>query len=184
MYTNCSRVWSWNLLRTEVISVIVKSWVVNCLSSTLKDFQTVYEEEIWCLCTVTFGQKVPKLNSRPVYCLRLYGNLYFIKWQEIIQQGIHGSDHKDFYVHVEGLLLIVRRLGREWLASVATGIFYRNPRGVEESRIFLMRQHPTAGKPEIRHNIKWNMGIQKEKLNRTHCGFFFSFLLLFHCLMM
>ena len=28
---------------------------------------------IWCLCTVTFGQKVPKLNSRQVYCSRLYG---------------------------------------------------------------------------------------------------------------
>ena len=28
---------------------------------------------------MTFGQKVPKLNSRPVYCSRLYGNhiIYF-----------------------------------------------------------------------------------------------------------
>jgi hypothetical protein len=37
--------------------------------STFRDFQTVYEGEIWCLCTVTFGSK---LNSRPVYCLQLY----------------------------------------------------------------------------------------------------------------
>ena len=28
-----------------------------------------------CLCTVTFGQKSSKLNSRPVYCSRLYGSL-------------------------------------------------------------------------------------------------------------
>ena len=37
------------------------------------DFQTVYEGEIWCLCTVTFGQKSSKLNSRTVYCSQLYG---------------------------------------------------------------------------------------------------------------
>ena len=37
-----------------------------------------YEGEIWCLCTVTFGQKVSKLNSRPVYCSRLYG--IYKKW--------------------------------------------------------------------------------------------------------
>ena len=43
------------------------------LNSTPKDFQNVYEGEIWCLCTMTFGQKVPKLNSSLVYHLRLYG---------------------------------------------------------------------------------------------------------------
>ena len=32
-----------------------------------KEFQTVYKGEIWCLCTVTFGQNISKLNSRPVY---------------------------------------------------------------------------------------------------------------------
>ena len=37
------------------------------------DFQKAYEGKIWCLCTVTFGQKVPTLNSRLVYCSRLYG---------------------------------------------------------------------------------------------------------------
>ena len=42
-------------------------------SSTFKDFQTVYEGEIWCLCTVNFGPKSSKLNSRPVYCSGLYG---------------------------------------------------------------------------------------------------------------
>ena len=31
---------------------------------TLKDFQTVYEGTYWCLFTVTFDQKIPKLNSR------------------------------------------------------------------------------------------------------------------------
>ena len=36
-------------------------------SSTAKHFQNVYEGEIWCICTVTFGQNFPKLNSRPVY---------------------------------------------------------------------------------------------------------------------
>ena len=29
--------------------------------------------DAYILC-LTFGQKVPKLNSRPVYCSRLYGN--------------------------------------------------------------------------------------------------------------
>ena len=32
----------------------------------------LYEVEIWCLCTVTFGQKSLKLNSRPFYCSQLY----------------------------------------------------------------------------------------------------------------
>ena len=46
------------------------------VSSTPKHFQTAYEGEI--LCFVTFGPKSSKLNSRPVYCLRLYGRLKFI----------------------------------------------------------------------------------------------------------
>ena len=59
-------------------------------SSTFFDFQKAYEGEIWCLCTVTFDQKVPKLNSRPVYCSRLYGMYYStkffhctVRWQAI-----------------------------------------------------------------------------------------------------
>ena len=36
------------------------------VSSMCLDFQKSYEGEIWCLCTVTFSPKVPKLNSRPV----------------------------------------------------------------------------------------------------------------------
>ena len=36
-------------------------------------FRRLMMGEIWCLCTVTFGQKVPKLNSRLVYCSQLYG---------------------------------------------------------------------------------------------------------------
>ena len=39
-----------------------------------KDFQTLYEGEIWFLCTVTFVQKSSKLNNRRVYCLQLYSN--------------------------------------------------------------------------------------------------------------
>ena len=42
------------------------------VSSTPKDFQTVYEGEIWCLCAVTIGQKGPILNSSLVYCSSLY----------------------------------------------------------------------------------------------------------------
>ena len=46
----------------------VKSRAVDCLgSSTFLDFQTASEREIWCLCTVTFGQESPKLNSKTVY---------------------------------------------------------------------------------------------------------------------
>ena len=47
------------------------------VSSIFKDFQTIYEGEIWRLCTVTFGPKSLKLNSRPVYCSRLYGSLKY-----------------------------------------------------------------------------------------------------------
>ena len=43
------------------------------VSSTPKHFQNIFEGEIWCLCTLTFGQTFPKLNSRLVYCWRLYG---------------------------------------------------------------------------------------------------------------
>ena len=42
------------------------------VSSTSKDFQTVYEGEIWCLCTVTFVENISKLNIRPVYSLQIY----------------------------------------------------------------------------------------------------------------
>ena len=49
---------------------------------------TVYEGEIWCLCTVTFGQKNSKLNSRPVYCLQLlrYTNFLWLSedWLKIV----------------------------------------------------------------------------------------------------
>ena len=47
------------------------------LSRLVAHFQTVYEEEFWCLCTVTFGRNGPKLNSRLVYCSRLDGFSYF-----------------------------------------------------------------------------------------------------------
>ena len=43
----------------------------NSLSWLVAHFQKAYKEEIWCLCTLTFDQKVPKLDSRPVYCLQL-----------------------------------------------------------------------------------------------------------------
>ena len=46
---------------------------VVSVSGTTQGFQTVHEGEIWCLCTVTFGSKGPKLNSRLVYCSQLYG---------------------------------------------------------------------------------------------------------------
>ena len=40
---------------------------------------------LYSVCTVTFGQKVPKLNSRPVYCSQLYGSLnYMIKQSSIV----------------------------------------------------------------------------------------------------
>ena len=59
----------------------VKSRAVDCLVSWLvAPFQTVYEGEFWCLCTVTFGQNGPQLNSRPVYCLKLYGIDYHSFW--------------------------------------------------------------------------------------------------------
>ena len=48
------------------------------VSSTPKDFQTLYAGEIDAyVCTVTFGQKGPKLNSSLVYCLRLFGNRFY-----------------------------------------------------------------------------------------------------------
>ena len=47
----------------------IRSWpLFTC--SIFKYFQTVYEGEIWCLCTVTFDPKGPNLNSRPVYTAR------------------------------------------------------------------------------------------------------------------
>ena len=40
---------------------------------------SVYEGEIWCLCTGTFGQKSSKLNSRSVYCSLLYGTCCLVR---------------------------------------------------------------------------------------------------------
>ena len=36
--------------------------VGSTVSSTLLDFQKADEEQILCLCVVTFDQKIPKLN--------------------------------------------------------------------------------------------------------------------------
>ena len=58
------------------------------VSSTFSDFNKAYEGEIWCLCTVTFGQKVQKLNSRPVYCLQIYVNQNWkegVSWRFVVQ---------------------------------------------------------------------------------------------------
>ena len=49
--------------------------VASSRLSWLVAHPTVHVGEIWCLCTVTFCPKSSKLNSRPVYCSRLYGNL-------------------------------------------------------------------------------------------------------------
>ena len=79
----------WSILCYICISVnesrsdLIQNWIptrrsgaVDVLnSSTFYDCQTVYEGEIWCLCTVTCGQKSSKLNSIPVYCSQLYGIL-------------------------------------------------------------------------------------------------------------
>jgi hypothetical protein len=54
-------------------------------------FQNVYEGEIWCLCTVTFGPKSPKLNSRSVYCLRLYSIWKSITFWIFIWKSIFGN---------------------------------------------------------------------------------------------
>jgi hypothetical protein len=70
----------------QLQSSLLKSTYLKITSSSLsrlvahfKDFQMVYEEEIWCLCTVTFGQKNSKFNSRPVYCSQLYGRYSKVK---------------------------------------------------------------------------------------------------------
>ena len=101
------RLWSFNLIikQNDLIgylwnhnqSVLVSSCVLDCfikngypkvassrlskVSSTFSDFQKAYEGDFWCWCTVTFGQKVPKLNSRPVYCSRLYGICNFFLYR-------------------------------------------------------------------------------------------------------
>ena len=60
----------------------IKSRAVDCfVRMTSKDFQTVQEVEVWCLCTVTFCQLSSKLISRPVYCSRLYG-IFWLKCDE------------------------------------------------------------------------------------------------------
>ena len=53
----------------------VKLRVVSQLSRIF----SVYEGEIWCLCTGTFGQKSSKLNSRLVYCSRLCGTYCLVR---------------------------------------------------------------------------------------------------------
>jgi hypothetical protein len=77
----------------EFLGIFKKKWICNtykkhfCFTKgfyghapyTIKShFQTVYEGEFWCLCTVTLEQNGPKLNSRPVYySSRLYGKSLF-----------------------------------------------------------------------------------------------------------
>ena len=56
------------------LSTCIYTYRKVVVSNIFSDFQKAYEAEISCLCTVTFGQKDPKLNSRPVYCFRLCGS--------------------------------------------------------------------------------------------------------------
>ena len=76
------------------------------VSSTFKDFQTVYEVEIWCLCTVTFGQKSSKSNSRPVYGLQLYGISGYCQTCRNYQQAPQRSQNLDFHSQFSGLKII------------------------------------------------------------------------------
>ena len=61
------------------------------LSWLVAHFQTVYEGEFWCLCTVTFGQNGPKLNRRPVDCsyisFLLWKNLRMVKFSALFWEG-------------------------------------------------------------------------------------------------
>ena len=50
-----------------------KMVTVKSRESAYLSFQKAYKGEMWCLCTMIFGQKFSKLNSRPVYYTRLYG---------------------------------------------------------------------------------------------------------------
>ena len=70
-YNKTFRFWQINVLQRVIFlknsfKTTVKVWVVECLnyvpSSTTKPLQNVYEAEIWCLCTVTFGQKFKKIE--------------------------------------------------------------------------------------------------------------------------
>ena len=55
-------------------------WASSSLSQLVAHFQKAYEREIWCLCTLTFGQKVPKLNSRKYLLL---ATLRYIKPKKV-----------------------------------------------------------------------------------------------------
>ena len=80
-----------NKSATELKSVTVKSEQEHALvSRTPNDFQALYEGEIWCLCTLAFGQKGTKLNSRLVYCSKLYGKS-IITAQQLVLIRIVGS---------------------------------------------------------------------------------------------
>ena len=69
--------WRKRFCFTESNFLFKKSDGIVKVSSTFSDFQKAYEGEIWYLCTMTFGQKVPKLNCRLVYCSRLY-SMWFV----------------------------------------------------------------------------------------------------------
>ena len=60
----------------------VKSSRLSQLVAYLRIFRLFMKGKIWCLCTVTFGQKISKLNRRLIYCSRLYG-IYYIHDQSI-----------------------------------------------------------------------------------------------------
>ena len=77
---------SLQLFEKKIVNTVKSRAVV---SSTFKGFQTVYEGKIWSICTVTFGQKSSKLNSRPIYCSRLDGKIsaFLHLWKNRAQNG-------------------------------------------------------------------------------------------------
>ena len=92
-------------------SLLVYRKVTNCCLSWLV--------AIWCLCTVTFDQKVPKLNSRPVFCSHFYGmQCLEVGFQLSIQQWIHYSRWSKWIACKMGIFILFVLVGR--ILSVIT----------------------------------------------------------------
>ena len=56
-----------------LISITYRKVASSSMSQLVAHFQIFRGLMKGCLCIMTFDQKDPKLNSRQVYCLRLYG---------------------------------------------------------------------------------------------------------------
>ena len=137
----------------NLAKVVLSSRYRKVASSSLSRLVAqAYEGEIWCLCTVTFGQKVPKLNCRPVYYSRLYSNPFWL-----LSKNPFRTDQNKFHGKKIGFRKFRIRENMLWTR-------YRNLTNLDDV------SNRVVPKPDFvgREDIKLKASVKDHKENMTN----------------